>query len=157
MNTRIAKNNAMKALKNNKDDSISYEEEGTNIIDITNTPSTESRFSAARTSQNAPEGFSLDLFKQYKRRVDFCDRDLIRIHDKSINKKDQGSENKGLIYVDFQAGMFEAVKVNFIRCLETYFDTKLIIFMTLKSRYIILNVALTSLVFMTKLQKDMSI
>ena len=124
MTARIAKNNALKALQSNKDDSISSEEGES--ADIINTTNTNSRFNVARTSQNAPEGFSLDLFKQYKRRIDFCDRDLIKIHDKSSNKKDQGSEDKGLVYVDFQAGMFEAIKVNFIKCLESDFKTKLI-------------------------------
>ena len=31
------------------------------------------------------------------------------------NKKDQGSEDGGLVYVDFQAGMFEALKLNFLK------------------------------------------
>ena len=49
----------------------------------------------------------------------------MRIHDKSLIKKDKGSEDKGLIYIDFKAGMFEALKVNIMICLQTDFDTKI--------------------------------
>ena len=59
-------------------------------------------------TENAPNGFTLDLFKQYKRRGEYCDRDLIKIHDKALKKKDKGSKNHGLVYVDFQAGMISA-------------------------------------------------
>ena len=50
----------------------------------------------------------------------------MRIHDKNINKKDKGSTDKGLIYVDFRAGMFEALKINFLKCLEKNHPTILI-------------------------------
>ena len=80
-------------------------------------------YSMPSTSQNAPHGGSLDLCKQYKRRADYCDRDLIRIHDKSKNKKDGGSEDKGLIYIDFNAAIFEALKINLLKCLEQDYDT----------------------------------
>ena len=80
-------------------------------------------YSMPSTSQNAPQGASLDLCKQYKRRADYCDRDLIRIHDKSKNKKDGGSEDKGLIYIDFNAAIFEALKVNLLKCLEKDYNT----------------------------------
>ena len=50
----------------------------------------------------------------------------MRIHDKSLNKKENGSEDKGLIYIDFKAGMFEALKVNLMKCLQTDFDRKMI-------------------------------
>ena len=56
-------------------------------------------YSLPSTSQNAPKGSTLDLCKQYKRRADFCDRDSIKIHDKSKNRKDGGSEDRGLIYI----------------------------------------------------------
>ena len=75
-------------------------------------------FTVPVVTQNAPDGFTLDLFKQYKRRGEHCDRDLIKIHDKTAKKKDKGSKNQGLIYVDFQAGMFEALKLNMMICLK---------------------------------------
>ena len=65
---------------------------------------------------------TLDLFKQYKRKVDFCNRDLFRIHNKSLNKKDQGSGDRGIVYIDFQAGMFEALKINFLKCVANDFN-----------------------------------
>ena len=80
-------------------------------------------YSMPSTSQNAPKGMTLDLCKQYKRRAEFCDRESIRIHDKSKNKKDGGSEDKGLIYIDFNAAVFEALKLNLLKCLETEYDT----------------------------------
>ena len=43
---------------------------------------------------------------------------MIRIHDKSKNKKDGGSEDKGLIYIDFNAA-----KVNLLKCLDQDFNT----------------------------------
>ena len=102
--SRIAKNNAMKAIYNSKDDSLPLEAgECEDTVETSDAILNGKPFTVPVTSQNAPEGFSLDLFKQYKRRVDFCERDLIRIHDKSVNKKDNGSENKGLIYIDFNA------------------------------------------------------
>ena len=48
----------------------------------------------------------------------------MRIHDRSANKKDQGSANRGIIYVDFQAGMFEALKVNFMKVIKNEFDIR---------------------------------
>ena len=41
----------------------------------------------------------------------------MRVHDRSMNKKDQGSVDRGIIYIDFQAGMFEALKLNFLQCI----------------------------------------
>ena len=101
--------------------------DGPAIIDITaNISGKDNNFSVPMVSQNAPNGLSLDLFKQYKRRVDFCDREIIKIHDKSVNKKDKGSKNNGLIYVDFQAGIFEALKINVVKLLKEDHGVKLI-------------------------------
>ena len=118
MHQRIAKDNAMKALRDNHENFPAENVNSENNVNKNNETS-------ANFTQNAPPGRALDLVKQYKRRVDFCDRQMIRIHDKNINKKDQGSEDKGLIYIDFKAGMFEALKVNFVKCVEKY-NTKLI-------------------------------
>ena len=48
------------------------------------------------------------------------------MHNKAINKKDQGSKNKGLVYVDFQTGVFEAMKEHFLNFLDIQHNTKLI-------------------------------
>ena len=114
---RSAKNNAMKAIVSISD----YASEDEVFEDIS-----KDKSKLYTRPINAPSGSSLDLFKHYKRRADFCDREQMRIHDKSINKKDQGSENKGLIYVDFKAGVFEALKENFLKLLEAEHDTNLI-------------------------------
>ena len=47
----------------------------------------ERSYTIPMVSQNAPHGYTLDLFKQYKRQVEYCDREIMRIHDKNINKK----------------------------------------------------------------------
>ena len=136
MGPRAAKSNAMKAIQSSQayddEEHLMVEEEDSNvdipvhIVDVIDNPDKGKTFTVPVVSQNAPNGFSLDMFKQYKRRVDFCNRDVVRIHYKSLNKKDHGSGDKGLIYVDFQAGMFEAVKVNLMKCLKRDFDIKLI-------------------------------
>ena len=118
MQARAAKNNALKALKTSSDIEETFDDEILN--------EDENAYFIPYHSQNAPEGYTLDLFKQYKRQVEYCDRDLVRIHDRNLNKKDKGSKDRGLIYIDFKAGMFEALKVNFLNCLMNNFDTKLI-------------------------------
>ena len=110
--TRAAKNNALKAIHN----TIEENDESFNDDQVAS-ESNSNLFNIPITSQNAPEGQTLDLFKQYTRRVEFCSREIIRIHNTALNKNDSGSEDGGLVYVDFQAGMFEALKVNFIRCI----------------------------------------
>ena len=121
---RVAKDNAKKALRDNQDSMIVEDSPVENLNNDKNIH-INSETHIPIITQNAPRGFALDLVKQYSRRADYCDRQLIKIHDRSQNKKDQGSEDKGLIYIDFKAGMFEALKVNFVRCLENY-NTKLI-------------------------------
>ena len=131
MTSRVAKNNAMKALQNSveNDEEVSLDEnclnKYSNIVEnvaILDIPNVEKIFTTPRVTQNASMGQTLDLIKQYKRKTEFCDRDLIRIHNRAVNKKDNGSQNKGLIYVDFQAGMFEALKVNFMKSVENDFE-----------------------------------
>ena len=67
MTARIAKNNALKALQSNKDDSISSEEGES--ADIINTTNTNSRFNVARTSRpgntSKPTGHLIRLPKTY--------------------------------------------------------------------------------------------
>ena len=110
--SRIAKDNALKAIiHTNKE----HEEE----IECTSGEPIQIK---AVYSQNAVEGQTLDLGKQYKRKIDYCNRELICIHDKSLNKKDQGSADRGNIYIDFQAGMFEAMKLNFLKGIADEFD-----------------------------------
>ena len=87
MHARAAKNNALKAIKSNNCSEHEYDED-VEVIDRED----ENSYTVPITSQNAPEGFTLDLFKQYKRQVEFCDRDMIRIHDKVINKNDKISK-----------------------------------------------------------------
>ena len=55
-------------------------------------------------TQNSKE-FDLNHFKQYTKRIECCNRDNVRIHDKSSNTKDQGRKDKGLIYISFNAGI----------------------------------------------------
>ena len=108
MTGRAAKSNALKAIHSSIEEVVE---------EIDNEPETCLNFQPTVT-QNAPDGMSLDLNKQYKRKVECCDREVIRIHNKALNKKDQGSADGGLVYVDFQAGLFEALRLNFFQCIE---------------------------------------
>ena len=107
MNVQSAKNNALKAIQNSIENTD-------NDSEVDKISSASNAYTTPVTSQNAPEGLTLDLSKQYKRKIEFCSRQLMRIHNKALNKKDQGSEDGGIIYIDFQAGMFEALKCNFV-------------------------------------------
>ena len=110
--SRLAKDNAIKAIHDNV---LEDEATGDEVISeqITITPV---------YTQNAPNGKSLDLCKQYKRKIEYCNREIMRIHNKLLNKKDQGSADRGNIYIDFQAGMFEALKLNFLNCIANDFN-----------------------------------
>ena len=45
----------------------------------------------------------------------------MRIHNKNTKPKDHGSSDRGLVYIEFNAGMFEAIKKNMMRILkDTY-------------------------------------
>ena len=73
--------------------------------------------------------FDLNFNKQYKRKLDFCDRILFDIHDKEKNLHDKnvkGAPNKSCVYMDMNAGLFEAVKKNLLRILEGNLDVTLI-------------------------------
>ena len=120
MPSRLAKNNALRAINSTK------EKDAEDELEVLEEATNSKEFIVPMYSQNAPEGYSLDLFKQYKRRMDFCDRELIRIHDVSLNENDKGSKDKGLIYIDFNAAMFEALKVNFLNYLKNSFGIILI-------------------------------
>ena len=123
--TRIAKNKALQAIHNSIEDAETEVEmsENDKVAIASNEPQT-SRTLIPKITQNAPDGMTLDLSKHYNRKLEYCDRELMRIHDKSVDKNDQGSEDKGLIYVDFQAGMFEALKMNFIKCIVNEYNIK---------------------------------
>ena len=108
--TRIAKDNAIKAIHNN-----------INLEKCELESNDQVPFTPIYT-QNASQGLTLDLGKQYKRRIDFCNRELIRIHNPAQNEKDQGSVDRGIVYIDFQAGMFEALKLNFLNCIANDFN-----------------------------------
>ena len=86
MHDRVAKNNALKAIKFSNDNEIGDEIEH---VDVNEESARNSGYTVPMVSQNAPEGYSLDLFKQYKRRLEFCDRDMIRIHDTNVNVNDK--------------------------------------------------------------------
>ena len=82
------------------------------------------------TVQNKAEDNELNFAKQYKRLVDSCERSMYNIHEKEPgckNKDIKGSSvDKRQIYIDFNAGMFEAIKKNFVRILKEYFETQII-------------------------------
>ena len=118
MQARAAKDNALKAIRSTNDNS-----EDVKLAEDSQSGNT---FTVPIVSQNAPQGCSLDLFKHYKRKIEFSERELIRIHDKNINTENKGSSDKGLVYVDFNAGMFEVLKLNFLDCLNLHFNVKLL-------------------------------
>ena len=76
-------------------------------------------------TQNAKE-FDLNHFKQYTKRIEYTNREMFKIHDKNLRPKDQGSKDKGLVYVSFNSGMFEAIKKNMMWILITTFGASLV-------------------------------
>ena len=77
--------------------------------------------------QNIGMDSDLNLSKQYKRLIDSCERDIFKIHEKEpgcTNKNIKGTSiDKRMLYVEFNAGMFEAIKKNFVRVLKEHFET----------------------------------
>ena len=56
--------------------------------------------------------YDLNYFKQFNKQLEYCERDLYRIHDPVKNKNDHGSKDHGLVYIEFNAGLFQAMKTN---------------------------------------------
>ena len=52
------------------------------------------------------KSYDLNYFKQLSRRIEHCVRSLYKIHDPNKNKNDHGSKDHGLVYVEFNAGLF---------------------------------------------------
>ena len=79
--------------------------------------------------QNKAKDSDLNFPKQYKRLIECSERELFNIHNKEpgcTNNNIKGSSvDKRQVYVDFNAGMFEAVKKNFIRVLKEHFETQM--------------------------------
>ena len=68
------------------------------------------------TVQNKGKDMELNFKK-----LEFCDRESFNIHDKENNVNDKnvkGSANKSCVYMDLNAGIFEAAKMNLVRVLE---------------------------------------
>jgi hypothetical protein len=59
--------------------------------------------------------YDLNYFKQFNRQLEYCDRDPFRIHDPLRKKSDHGSKDRGLVYVEFNAGLFQAMKSNMMK------------------------------------------
>ena len=70
-------------------------------------------------TQNSKK-YDLNYFKQFSKRVEHCERDLFRIHDPVKNKKDHGSKDHGLVYIEFNAGLFQAMKSNMMKIAKDY-------------------------------------
>ena len=67
----------------------------------------------------AGEDLELNLAKQYEKNVEFCDREESRIHEPAKSKKERGSvKDDSLKYIEFQAGLFVALKGNLVRILK---------------------------------------
>ena len=56
--------------------------------------------------------YNLNYFKQFNKQLEYCERDLYRIHDPVKNRNDHGSKDHGLVYIEFNAGLFQAMKTN---------------------------------------------
>ena len=68
------------------------------------------------TVNTSGEECDLDLEKQYGRSTEYCRRDHIRVHDPIKNQDDNGSrKDERLVYVDFKAGLFVAMKQKMIK------------------------------------------
>ena len=68
---------------------------------------------------------NLNLPKQYQRKLECCEREPYKIHETEPGKKDKktkGSKvDKRLMYIDFNAGVFEGLKKNFVRVMKDDF------------------------------------
>ena len=81
------------------------------------------------TVQNKAKDKELNFNKQYKRKLEFCDREFFVIHDKESNLNDKngkGSPNKSCVYFDLNAGIFEAAKINLVKVLEETLNVTLV-------------------------------
>ena len=83
--TRIAKSNALKAIHNNTIEENQIEDISSDKA-LTDNAAPPPRTLVPVITQNAPEGMTLDLGKQFKRKIEYCDRELMRIHNKDTNK-----------------------------------------------------------------------
>ena len=70
-------------------------------------------------TQNSKK-YDLNYFKQFSRRIEHCERGLYRIHDPVKNKNDHGSKDHGLVYIEFNAGLFQAMKSNMMKIATHY-------------------------------------
>ena len=71
--------------------------------------------------QNKAKGIELNFNKQYKKILEYCDRESYEIHEKEKNPDDKnvkGAQNKSCVYMDMNAGLLEASKKNLVRILE---------------------------------------
>ena len=75
---RAAKNNALKAIQYNieEDSELELEEASENDI-IHSTTNKTNNFTIPVKTQNAPIGQTLDLVKQYSRKIEYCNRELV--------------------------------------------------------------------------------
>ena len=99
-----------------------------NVHNADNSPATgdaEDPKAIPIVTQNAKD-FDLNHFKQYSKRIECCNRDPVKIHNKKSNSKDHGTKDKGLIYVGFNAGMFEAIKKNMMKILKERFGVEIV-------------------------------
>ena len=67
---------------------------------------------------NKAKTCEMNMQRQYKRRVNHCTiRKPFRIHD-FTKLGDHGAQDKSLVYVAFQGGLFEALKQNMVKILK---------------------------------------
>ena len=124
---RTAKIVARKNLKRKPEMRLSDLDESMTIVD---TPKNKRKKTKAKrrvvteTNQQVNVNFTgedmeLNLDRQYGRSIGYCERREVRVHDPKTNKSDQGSvKDDRLKYVEFQAGLFVAMKKNVIKVLK---------------------------------------
>ena len=70
---------------------------------------------------------NLNLEKPYSKFSEHCDRDLFKIHKPIENKGERGSvKDERLVYCEFKAGVFAALRLHMIRILKTDFYGKIV-------------------------------
>ena len=69
--------------------------------------------------------YDLNYFKQFQKQIVICDKDIYRINDPLINKNDHGSKDHGLVYIEFNAAMFQALKSNMMKIAKEKYQVSL--------------------------------
>ena len=76
-------------------------------------------------TQNAKE-FDLNHMKQFEKLSEYCKREVVKVHDPNTGEGDKGSKDRGVVYLAFNGGMFQALKSHMMRIAKEKFGVTLV-------------------------------